>query len=95
MLRRLPEKVMYCIGLYPFLALNLQSKKQAVIVKYHTIRNVLYMARTEFIKVSRQASGIALSIEREGHTHGFCCTEAGSIWVARHVASLIKNKLAR
>ncbi|TYI87082.1 hypothetical protein E1A91_D04G111800v1 [Gossypium mustelinum] len=182
MLRRLPEKAMYCIGLYPFLALNLQSKKQAVIVKvimsrvlstmvtlfvaslsllprqvlrliselsngkswsntaheaccshlpqYHTIRNVLYMARTEFIKlsetpdwefmrenqekisflygiddhwgplqmfeeVSRQASGIALSIEREGHTHGFCCTEAGSIWVARHVASLIKNKLAR
>ncbi|KAK8302787.1 hypothetical protein V6Z12_D04G109300 [Gossypium hirsutum] len=173
---------MYCIGLYPFLALNLQSKKQAVIVKvimsrvlstmvtlfvaslsllprqvlrliselsngkswsntaheaccshlpqYHTIHNVLYMARTEFIKlsetpdwefmrenqekisflygiddhwgplqmfeeVSRQASGIALSIEREGHTHGFCCTEAGSIWVARHVASLIKNKLAR
>ncbi|MBA0660617.1 hypothetical protein Goklo_012605, partial [Gossypium klotzschianum] len=175
MLRRLPEKAMYCIGLYPFLALNLQSKKQAVIVKnqymgfrsrvlstmvtlfvaslsllprrvlrliselsngkswsntaheaccshlpqYHTIRNVLYMARTEFIKlsetpdwefmrenqekisflygiddhwgplqmfeeVSRQASGIALSIEREGHTHGFCCTEAGSIWVARH-----------
>ncbi|TYH76950.1 hypothetical protein ES332_D04G120900v1 [Gossypium tomentosum] len=102
MLRRLPEKAMYCIGLYPFLALNLQSKKQAVIVKvimsrvlstmvtlfvaslsllprqvlrliselsngkswsntaheaccshlpqYHTIRNVLYMARTEFIK---------------------------------------------
>ncbi|KAK8690354.1 hypothetical protein V6N13_089047 [Hibiscus sabdariffa] len=106
----------YCIGLYPFLALNLQSKKQAVIAKYpalhffyllhlhhiirsrvlsttvtlfvallgllprrvlrviselsngkswsntaheaacshlpqyHTIRNVLYMARTEFIK---------------------------------------------
>ncbi|KAK8302789.1 hypothetical protein V6Z12_D04G109300 [Gossypium hirsutum] len=95
---------MYCIGLYPFLALNLQSKKQAVIVKvimsrvlstmvtlfvaslsllprqvlrliselsngkswsntaheaccshlpqYHTIHNVLYMARTEFIKLS-------------------------------------------
>ncbi|KAK8590292.1 hypothetical protein V6N12_024667 [Hibiscus sabdariffa] len=97
--------------------------------QYHTIRNVLYMARTEFIKlsetpdwnfmrenqekisflygiddhwgplqmfeeVSRQASGIALSIEREGHTHGFCCSEAGSIWVARHAASLIKNKLA-
>ncbi|KAK8562212.1 hypothetical protein V6N12_049259 [Hibiscus sabdariffa] len=181
MLRRLPKKAVYCIGLYPFLALNLQSKKQAVIVKvimsrvlsttvmlfvallgllprrvlrliselsngkswsntaheaacshlaqYHTIRNVLYMARTEFIKlsetpdwnfmrenqekisflygiddhwgplqmfeeVSRQASGIALSIEREGHTHGFCCSEAGSIWVARHAASLIKNKLA-
>ncbi|KAK8590291.1 hypothetical protein V6N12_024667 [Hibiscus sabdariffa] len=47
-----------------------------------------------FEEVSRQASGIALSIEREGHTHGFCCSEAGSIWVARHAASLIKNKLA-
>ncbi|KAE8718986.1 hypothetical protein F3Y22_tig00109983pilonHSYRG00083 [Hibiscus syriacus] len=180
-LRRLPEKAVYCIGLYPFIALNLQSKKQAVIVKvtmsrvlsttvalfvallgllprrvlrliselsngkswsntaheaacshlpqFHTIRNVLYMARTEFIKlsetpdwnfmrenqkkisflygiddhwgplqmfeeVSRKASGIGLSIEREGHTHGFCCSEAGSIWVAHHAASLIKNKLA-
>ncbi|KAE8717054.1 putative catalytic [Hibiscus syriacus] len=180
-LRRLPEKAVCCIGLYPFLSLNLQSKKQVVIVKvtrsrvlstivtlfvallgllprrvlrliselsngkswsntaheaacshlpqYHTIRNVLYMARTEFIKlsetpdwnfmrenqekisflygiddhwgplqmfeeVSRQAPGIGLSIEREGHTHGFCCSEAGSIWVARHAAGLIKNKLA-
>ncbi|XP_017977731.1 PREDICTED: lipid droplet-associated hydrolase isoform X2 [Theobroma cacao] len=181
MLRRLPKKAVYCIGLYPFLALNLQSKKQSTIVRiamsrvpstvlsflvaslgllprqvlrlifklsvgkswsntaleagcshlpqYHTMRNVLFMARTEFSKlsetpdwefmrenqdkitflygiddhwgplemfeeISKQASGIALSIEREGHTHGFCCTEAGSLWVARHVASLIKNKLA-
>ncbi|XVF07571.1 hypothetical protein REPUB_Repub06bG0150900 [Reevesia pubescens] len=181
MLRRLPKKAVYCIGLYPFLALNLQSKKQSTIVKiamsrvlstalsflvaslgllprqvlrlifklsfgkswsntalesacshlsqYHIMRNVLFMAKTEFRKlsetpdwefmrenqdkitflygiddhwgpvqmfeeISKQASGIALSIEREGHTHGFCCTEAGSVWVARHVSNLIKNKLA-
>ncbi|XWS59412.1 hypothetical protein CRYUN_Cryun08bG0119700 [Craigia yunnanensis] len=181
MLRRLPKKVVYCIGLYPFLALNLQSEKQSTIVKiamsrvlsttlsflvaslgllprqvlrlifklsygkswsntaleaacshlsqYHTMRNVQFMAMTEFRKlsetpdwefmrenqykitflygiddhwgplqmfeeISKQASGITLSIEREGHTHSFCCTEAGSVWVARHVACSINNKLA-
>ncbi|XVE75888.1 hypothetical protein DITRI_Ditri12bG0128000 [Diplodiscus trichospermus] len=181
MLRRLPKNAVYCIGLYPFLTLNLQSKAQSTIVKiamsrvlstvlgfivaslgllprqvlrlifklscgkswsntaleaacshlsqYHIMRNVLFMAMTEFRKlseipdwefmrenqdkiaflygiddhwgplqmfeeISKQASGIGLSIEREGHTHSFCCTEAGSIWVARHVASLIKTKLA-
>ncbi|OMO68501.1 hypothetical protein COLO4_29616 [Corchorus olitorius] len=46
-----------------------------------------------FEEISKQASGIGLSIEREGHTHSFCCTEAGSVWVARHVASSLKNKL--
>ncbi|XVF55818.1 hypothetical protein PTKIN_Ptkin06aG0067300 [Pterospermum kingtungense] len=103
MLRRLQKKAVYCIGLYPFLALNLQSKKQSTIVKvatsrvlsttlsflaaslgflptkllrlisklsygkswsntaveaacshlsqYHVIRNVLFMAMTEFRKV--------------------------------------------
>uniref|UniRef100_A0A6N2LSY7 AB hydrolase-1 domain-containing protein n=1 Tax=Salix viminalis TaxID=40686 RepID=A0A6N2LSY7_SALVM len=45
-----------------------------------------------FEEISKQAPGISLSIEREGHTHGFCCTEAGSEWVAHHVASLIKKK---
>lgn len=47
-----------------------------------------------FEEVSRQVPGIALSIEREGHTHGFCCTEAGSAWVARHVVDLIKNQIS-
>ncbi|OMO82530.1 hypothetical protein CCACVL1_11932, partial [Corchorus capsularis] len=103
MLRRLPKKAVYCIGLYPFLALNPQSKKQYAIVKiamsrvlstflsylvallgllprhvlrflyklsvgkswsntaieagcshllqYHTMRNVLFMAMTEFRKL--------------------------------------------
>ncbi|KAF3486670.1 hypothetical protein F2Q69_00057242 [Brassica cretica] len=87
--------------------------------QYHTMRNVLYMAMTEFrelaaepdwefmrenqsklafllalmiIGISKQAPGTSLSIEREGHTHGFCCTVAGSVWVAQHVATLIKNR---
>ncbi|XP_072951014.1 uncharacterized protein [Typha angustifolia] len=98
------------------------------LLQYHTMRNVLFMAMTEFRKlledpdwafmrrkenqiallfgiddhwgplshyeeVSRYAPGIALTIEREGHTHGYCCTEAGSAWVARYVANLIKNKI--
>ncbi|XP_073222318.1 uncharacterized protein [Cicer arietinum] len=62
--------------------------------QYHTMRNVLYMALTEFKKISKQVPGIALSIERENHTHGFCCTEPGSLWVAQHVANLIKNQMA-
>nr|CAD1824584.1 unnamed protein product [Ananas comosus var. bracteatus] len=154
---RLQHQVKYFIGLYPFLTLNKESEKQALIGKiagsaiisaavssfaslvaidatckhllqYHTMRNVLFMAMTEFRKlseepdwefmkrkqsqiallfgvddhwgplsvfeeVSTRVPGIALSIEREGHTHGYCCTEAGSVWVACHVANLIKNQI--
>ncbi|KAK2655639.1 hypothetical protein Ddye_008691 [Dipteronia dyeriana] len=179
MLRRSSEKVIYCIGLYPFLALNLQSVKQSIIGKiaassiisatlshivaslgflprsalrfavskslgnswsaaaveaacthlpqYHVMRNILFMAKTEFGKlsekpdwaymrgnqdkiaflfgtddhwgplqmfeeISKRAPDIGLSIEREGHTHAFSCTQAGSLWVADYVANLIKNK---
>ncbi|XP_065857479.1 uncharacterized protein [Euphorbia lathyris] len=42
-------------------------------------------------EISKQVPDIALSIEREGHTHNFSCTDAGSVWVARHVASLLKS----
>ncbi|CAA7016127.1 unnamed protein product [Microthlaspi erraticum] len=181
MLKKCSEKVVYCIGLYPFLTLNQQSTKQSVIGKlaassvlsasasfliaslrllplwaarrlvsssigagwsdtavqatcthlrqYHTMRNVLYMAMTEFRElaaepdwdfmrenqkklaflfgiddhwgplqlfeeISKQAPATSLSIEREGHTHGFCCTVAGSVWVAQHVATLIKDQLS-
>ncbi|KAK7284806.1 hypothetical protein RJT34_19559 [Clitoria ternatea] len=181
MFKKCPEKVKYCVGLYPFLTLNPHSTTQLVIgkiaksevlaaalsyliaslgflpvqvlrlivrkflgkswsanaveaacshlAKYHTMRNVLYMAMTEFRKlseapdwtfirerkaqftflfgvddhwgplqlleeISKQVPGIAVSIERENHTHGFCCTEAGSLWVAQHVANLIKNQMA-
>ncbi|CAN7010548.1 unnamed protein product [Brassica rapa subsp. trilocularis] len=179
-LRKCSEKVLYCIGLYPFLTLNQQSTKQSLIGKlaassllsatasflvaslgllpmsaarrlvsyslgaswsdtavqatcthlrqYHTMRNVLYMAMTEFRElaaepdwefmrenqsklaflfgiddhwgplqlfeeISKHAPGTCLSIEREGHTHGFCCTVAGSVWVAQHVATRIKTRL--
>ncbi|KAJ9184552.1 hypothetical protein P3X46_004266 [Hevea brasiliensis] len=98
------------------------------LLQYHTFRNMIFMALTEFRKLSetpdwafmrenrskmaflfgvddhwgplemfdeigKQVPGIALSVEREGHTHSFCCTEAGSVWVAQHVSSLIKNQV--
>ncbi|KAK6942551.1 Lipid droplet-associated hydrolase [Dillenia turbinata] len=178
MFKRSPEKIMYCICLYPFLALNPESPRQSKIRKmaastfmstaissfaaflgilprcatkgivmkylgessspnaldvtcsyllqYHTVRNVLFMALTEFEKLSdapdwafmrlkqhqmaflfglddhwgpismfkeiaNQVPNVNLYLEREGHTHSFCCNEAGSIWVAQHVANLIKN----
>ncbi|CAI0462808.1 unnamed protein product [Linum tenue] len=193
MLKRKGDQVIYFIGLYPFIMVNPQSKKQANIAKvsrssilsclmslmvasigllpkwlsqyivvqyignsswstsavetarghllkwtkevlillrwfvsqYHLFRNMLYMAMTEFKEfsqapdwefmkknqrkmtflfgdddhwgplqvyeeVAKQVPDMALMIEREGLSHSFCCTEAGSIWVARHVASLIK-----
>ncbi|PKU79307.1 hypothetical protein MA16_Dca000652 [Dendrobium catenatum] len=99
------------------------------LMKYHTMRNVLFMAKTEFEKlseepdwsfmkekkkqiaflfgvddhwgplslfeeISRQVPGAPLSIEREGHTHSFSCSKAGSIWVAHHVANLIKSRVS-
>ncbi|XP_064967965.1 uncharacterized protein LOC135582277 isoform X4 [Musa acuminata AAA Group] len=100
------------------------------LLQYHTMRNMLFMAMTEFEKlseepdwmfvkkkhnqisllfgiddhwgplslfeeVSRMVPGLALSIEREGHMHAFCCTEAGSSWAGHHVATLIKNQIAK
>ncbi|AAG51454.1 unknown protein; 114093-112086 [Arabidopsis thaliana] len=147
LLKKFSDKVVYCIGLYPFLTLNQQSTKQSLIGKlaassvlsatasfliaslrllpmsaarllvsksigaswsdtavqatcthlrqYHTMRNVLFMAKSEFREISKQAPHTSLSIEREGHTHGFCCTVAGSAWVAQHVATLIKNRFSQ
>ncbi|GAB2300745.1 hypothetical protein Dimus_034782 [Dionaea muscipula] len=181
MFKRAPRKVIYCIGLYPFLAVNTNSSKQTAIrrlaqspilclvvslmvavlallpiqqlkfiiqksigkswsaasvevacshlVRYHTARNILFMARTEFAKlsetpdwdfmrakqekiaflfgvddhwgplslfeeISKQVPSVAMSIEREGHTHSFSVTEVGSLWVAKHVASLIKDHVS-
>ncbi|XP_021867347.1 uncharacterized protein [Spinacia oleracea] len=179
MFKRATQKVIYFIGLYPFLSLNSNSVKQTAIgklaessilcslvssivallglipsgsrfivektlgnswsnaavdaacshlVKYHTMRNILFMAKTEFEKfseapnwdfmrakpsqiaflfgiddhwgplslfeeISKEAPDVSLSIEKEGHDHAFCCTEAGSTWVAQHVAGLIKKHL--
>ncbi|GMH28709.1 hypothetical protein Nepgr_030552 [Nepenthes gracilis] len=177
--KRYPGKVIHCIGLYPFLALNAESSKQIAIKKladsrvlsltaslvlsllglllpipalrfivkksfgnswsadavdtacshlvlYHIIQNMLFMARTEFKKlsetpdwefmrakkdqiaflfgsddhwgplsmfeeISKQVHGVDMSIETEGYDHAFSCTEAGSLWVARHVACLINK----
>lgn len=44
------------------------------------------------MQISKEVPGVPLTIEREGHTHGFCCTQVGSVWVADHVVSLIKNQ---
>ncbi|KZV15138.1 hypothetical protein F511_34643, partial [Dorcoceras hygrometricum] len=100
------------------------------VLKYHVMRNMLFMAKTEFEKlpekpdfdfIRENKSKLAflfgsddhwgplhlykeiydkvpdatLAIEREGHTHAFSCTDAGSIWVAQHVSSLIKNHLPK
>ncbi|XP_058087039.1 uncharacterized protein LOC131234292 isoform X2 [Magnolia sinica] len=99
------------------------------LLKYHAMQNILYMAKTEFSKlseepewefirekqsqiaflfgiddhwgpltmfeeISKQAPDVALSIEQEGHTHGFSCTEAGSVWVACFLVSLIKRQIS-
>lgn len=44
-------------------------------------------------EISKKIPEITLAIEREGHSHSFCCTEAGSVWVAEHIASLIKARI--
>ncbi|KAK8454497.1 hypothetical protein SEVIR_5G466400v4 [Setaria viridis] len=97
------------------------------LLKYHTMRNVLFMAMTEFQKlteepdwtffrakedkiaflfgvddhwgplshleeISKRAPGVTLSVETEGHTHGYCCREIGSFWVADYIANLIKKQ---
>ncbi|CAA2970384.1 lipid droplet-associated hydrolase isoform X2 [Olea europaea subsp. europaea] len=176
--RRSQEKVIYYIGLYPFLAVNTVSSAQSFIrrfagsqflcaalgsiggllgklptqisgfvvknsigkswsssavvsfctsvLQYHTIRNMLFMAMSEFQKLSekpdwafmgekkgqiaflfsdddhwgplhlyeeirKQIPNARVAVEREGNTHAFSCSDAGSLWVAQHVASLIKN----
>ncbi|KAJ8899124.1 hypothetical protein K2173_010564 [Erythroxylum novogranatense] len=177
-LRRCQDKVIYYVGLYPFLMFNPLSKKQPTykkvsespvisallsfcigslgllpkcarrslvsktigkswsapaidaacshLLRYHTFRNMLFLAQSEFRElseapdwtfmrenkrkitflfgvddhwgplemyeeISKQVPEICMSIERQGLAHSFCCTEAGSVWIARHVTSLIKN----
>ncbi|KAH6797559.1 alpha/beta-Hydrolases superfamily protein [Perilla frutescens var. hirtella] len=179
-LKRSHKKVIYCIGLYPFLAVNTASSTQSSIrrlavspalcvalstlgallgvlplevtrflvkismgkswsssavevlcthvLKYHTLRNMLFMAMTEFQtmpekpdwdfmrskrrqiaflfglddhwgpmhlyeEIRKQVPDARVEVEREGHTHAFSCSGAGSIWVAEHVSSLIMNNI--
>ncbi|KAK1429263.1 hypothetical protein QVD17_11469 [Tagetes erecta] len=44
-------------------------------------------------EVVKQVPDVVVEVEREGHTHSFSCTMAGSIWVARHVATLINKTI--
>ncbi|WOG98267.1 hypothetical protein DCAR_0417608 [Daucus carota subsp. sativus] len=45
-------------------------------------------------EIAKQVPNAHLVIEREGHTHAFSCTEKGSVWVAQHVARLIKKQIS-
>ncbi|XP_021313776.1 lipid droplet-associated hydrolase isoform X1 [Sorghum bicolor] len=178
--KRFQNKIIFFVGLYPFLKMNKSSVTQSAIgyiarssllsklvsssasligslrpsitrgivrrflgpswsvtavdavcchlLRYNTVRNVLLMAMTEFQKlteepdwtfiraqeekmaflfgvddhwgplshleeISKHAPRVTLSVETEGHTHGYCCTEAGSVWVADYIAYLIKNQM--
>lgn len=55
---------------------------------------IIYYTKVAFSwwQISKEVPGAVLGIEREGHTHAFSCTEAGSLWVAHHVANLIKTR---
>uniref|UniRef100_A0A0D6QZ95 Lipid droplet-associated hydrolase n=1 Tax=Araucaria cunninghamii TaxID=56994 RepID=A0A0D6QZ95_ARACU len=44
-----------------------------------------------FEEISQNAPVVKLTIEKEAHMHAFCCTKAGSAWVANHTADLIKH----
>lgn len=100
------------------------------VLRYHTVQNMLYMAMTEFEKlsevpdwsfmrekksqmaflfgvddhwgpldlyeeISNKVPGAVLAVEKENFTHAFSCTEAGSLWVAKHVSGLIKNYFSK
>lgn len=43
------------------------------------------------LQIRKQVPDVVLEVEREGHSHAFSCTESGSLWVAHHVTTLIKN----
>ncbi|KAH9674426.1 alpha/beta-Hydrolases superfamily protein [Citrus sinensis] len=140
MLKRSSEKVIYYIGLYPFLALIRPSVTQSIIGKVaasniastalsyiiaslgilpskalrflvsnslgrswsataveaactHLSQALSFSSLTWCSQISKQVPDVPLAIERHGHTHNFSCSEAGSAWVASHVAGLIKNKI--
>ena len=43
------------------------------------------------VKVSKNAPSVNLTIEKEGHTHAFCCINTRSAWVANHTVDVIKE----
>lgn len=178
--KKLPDKVQYVVGVYPFLGINKRSSFQSLLrwfsrqgllcealsyfagfvaqlpkfmsrglvsgiigrgwspvsvnvacqylLQYSVVRNFSYMGMTEFRKlqtypdwaflrekqdqisflfgvddhwgpltlfeeVCKEAPDLDVEIEREGHDHAFCCTEAGSSWVAAYCARTIMKVL--
>ncbi|CAH9068446.1 unnamed protein product [Cuscuta epithymum] len=94
------------------------------LLQFHTMQNVLFMAMTEFDKLSEaldwaflrdnrsqiaflfgdddhwgpvhvleeiceKVPGAVVTVEEEGHSHAFSCTEAGSLWAAKYVAGMV------
>lgn len=49
---------------------------------------------TLFEEVSMEIPALDAGIEKEGHLHAFCCTEAGSRWVATYSATVILKALS-
>lgn len=49
---------------------------------------------TLFEEVSMEAPDLDVEIEREGHKHSFCCSEAGSYWVAAYCTKVIMKALS-
>lgn len=45
--------------------------------------------RPDELQISTRLPKLDVAIEREGHLHAFCCTVAGSDWVASHTATTI------
>jgi len=43
-------------------------------------------------EMSKKVPELNVATEREGHLHAFCCTKAGSNWVARYAANTIFNQ---
>ncbi|KAG0590140.1 hypothetical protein KC19_1G075300 [Ceratodon purpureus] len=43
-------------------------------------------------EISKKVPELHVATEREGHLHAFCCTKAGSKWVARFAADTIFNQ---
>ncbi|XP_060196494.1 uncharacterized protein LOC132625893 isoform X4 [Lycium barbarum] len=50
---------------------------------------------THVLKISSKVPGAVVALEGGDYTHAFSCTDAGSLWVAQHVSTLIKNYFSK
>ncbi|XP_060196492.1 uncharacterized protein LOC132625893 isoform X2 [Lycium barbarum] len=46
-------------------------------------------------EISSKVPGAVVALEGGDYTHAFSCTDAGSLWVAQHVSTLIKNYFSK